>query len=294
MQKVIIIICLFSFIFCVKARKSPFDPSNPISFLLSQLTLINSISELFPSVFYSNSNYTFYVNGVVSIIATTSNIQSCSVTPSLPSGLSLDSSNCNIKGTPTSSSSTQSYKIRAVNGSKTFDTTLTIGIESAYRMYVTSNYFNGSVTLSVADNNCNADTNKPSSGTYKALLVNGARRACSNANCSTGVSENLDWVLKASSNYIGSNGTYLIGITNESGIFSNGSLNSAISSFSRQVWTGLNSNFTNSANNCLNWTSNSAGNQGQGGISDSSSIASAFSIYASNCNEFLNLLCVEQ
>ena len=55
---------------------------------------------------------------------------SCSVSPGLPSGLSIDSSTCTISGTPTSPSTNQTYTITAVMSGVTYQTTM--WLSSAY------------------------------------------------------------------------------------------------------------------------------------------------------------------
>ncbi|MEC8520288.1 MAG: ELWxxDGT repeat protein, partial [Candidatus Thermoplasmatota archaeon] len=55
---------------------------------------------------------------------------SCSVSPGLPSGLSIDSSTCTISGTPTSPSTNQTYTITAVMNGVTYQTT--VWLSSAY------------------------------------------------------------------------------------------------------------------------------------------------------------------
>ena len=55
---------------------------------------------------------------------------SCSVSPGLPSGLSIDSSTCTISGTPTSPSTNQTYTITAVMSGVTYQTT--VWLSSAY------------------------------------------------------------------------------------------------------------------------------------------------------------------
>ena len=55
---------------------------------------------------------------------------SCSSSPSLPLGLSIDSSTCTISGTPTSPSTNQTYTITAVMNGVTYQTT--VWLSSAY------------------------------------------------------------------------------------------------------------------------------------------------------------------
>ena len=146
--------------------------------------------------------------------------------------------------------------------------------------------------------------NVPGAATeYKALLVNqlATRRACSTANCSTGISENLDWVLKANTDYFrldGSTDTKIF-TTNASGIVNftgaGATLLTSIDSSAATVWwTGLfddwTTNFTCSNNN---WDNNAGfGGKGNGGNTGSASIDIGTT---DSCNGPTNkLLCVRQ
>lgn len=123
--------------------------------------------------------------------------------------------------------------------------------------------------------------------TYKAMVVDGARKACTTSNCSGGVSEHTDWVLSPSTSYKRPDGT-IIGTTNSVGIFT--SLTDSFTD-SKNPWTGLATNWTQGVN-CTNWTS--TGSSGMGG-SGGSIIYFAWSAYTQPCstNSF-SILCVEQ
>lgn len=66
----------------------------------------------------TNVNYALTVTGGVS---------SCSVNPSLPAGLTLNTSNCSITGTPTSTTAATAYTITATNQYGSGTATVTIG-----------------------------------------------------------------------------------------------------------------------------------------------------------------------
>lgn len=303
-MKRLLLICLF-LVGCTRAEKSPLDPSSSsfelINYILRSNTYTSSSSSFTPTLSYSISSYVSYIGESVSITATSSNVSSCTVSPSLPSGLTLNGTTCNITGNPTSSSSTATYTITAKNGNNSVSSTLSLTISPIYRTYITSVPVAANITLTTADSTCNSNGNKPNSSTYKAMLVTSARRACSSSYCNTsGSSENLDWVFKANTTYFQSNGTTLVGKTNSSGIFVSSfisnyiSLNSTFSNSSFTYWTGLNyDQTTNSSNNCVNWTSNAGGNNGIVGNSQSND-ATAFGGSATACNNTNYLLCVEQ
>ena len=87
---------------------------------------------------YAPSNISFpfpggvinYTTGVaVNVTASISGIvTSCSVSPSLPAGLSLNTTTCAITGTPTGTSPAKNYTITASNASGSTNTTVTIGV----------------------------------------------------------------------------------------------------------------------------------------------------------------------
>ncbi|MBE7440417.1 MAG: DUF1554 domain-containing protein [Spirochaetales bacterium] len=138
-------------------------------------------------------------------------------------------------------------------------------------VYVTNSAYNGNLGgVSGADAKCNsADANKPGSGTYKAMIVQGTtRRACSTANC-TSSSENIDWVFKPGAQYYRSNRTTLIGTASSAGIFASAVWDTGETRF----WTGLGSDWTNSANHCLSWTSGDNGQAGSYGLTDGTTSA---------------------
>ncbi len=277
---------------CFKTKRSSFDPSTPVGTLNALFRVLNSSSdyELEPVLTYSSSSYTYYTRIEFETPATVSNVKSCSVSPSLPAGIILDTTNCKISGTPTSASSAVNYTVTAKNITKTKTAVLSISVEKIYTVFVTSSFTNGSFTDSV----CSSDFNKPTFGTYKAMIVRSTRRACSTANCSGGASENLDWVFRPSARYYKDTSSLFIKFvleTDSSGIFT--SISTPFSNSSNKVWTGLNSNFTTSANTCSNWTNNTGGFQGSYGFSDSTA-SQAYSGFTQTCDNSGVVVCVEQ
>jgi hypothetical protein len=102
----------------------------------------------------------------------------------------------------------------------------------------------------LADAFCAVDANLPSGGgTYKALLGETARMPPS-----------TDWPLAASTTYVRSDGSTIIGTTTSGAIFTF-PLTNAISSSGTSVWvwTGFerDSWTLNASNTCTDWTSNS-------------------------------------
>ncbi len=125
----------------------------------------------------------------------------------------------------------------------------------------------------------------------KALITDGVnRKACSTPNCSNGISENLDWVLKPNTNYVRSDRTINIGTTNASAIFTF-PITNTISTGSQKTWTGLTANWVTSDSTCSKWNSNLAfGNVGSGESLSSDSIY--YDAYL--CITRSYLYCVEQ
>lgn len=154
--------------------------------------------------------------------------------------------------------------------------------------------------ISGLDSTCANDSNKPSGGTYKALVVDGTNRiACTTANCSGGTSEHTGWVLKPNKEYRRKDGTTVIGTTNSNGVFTfpvtDGVDEPDGATFSITA-TGLESDWTSSSDDCTNW-STTAGNLAIGTFSDSDSnmIRTGGGAGTAGCTSNIqNLICVEQ
>ncbi len=98
--------------------------TNVIVTITAQLYAPSSISFPFPG---GVINYTTGV--AVNVAASISGIvTSCSVSPSLPAGLTLNTTTCAITGTPTGTSPATNYTITASNASGSTNTTVTIGV----------------------------------------------------------------------------------------------------------------------------------------------------------------------
>jgi len=175
------------------------------------------------------------------------------------------------------------------------------------KMFMTATTNNGQLggtaaaAITAADNICMADANKPADGaTYKALMVNSARVACTSAFCAvSGESEHVDWVLFPNVTYYRSNGTTVIGTTNSLSIFTGAFTNSIVAAGS-SVWTGLAdlsfptiSNFLTGANTCVNWTSSNGAQQGVRASSNDTN-SNALTSGSSFCNNALQIYCVAQ
>ena len=166
---------------------------------------------------------------------------------------------------------------------------------------VTANTFDGSMKqlgvtagtgatgIAKADNWCQTEF-----GTrYKAMLVDNTpnRKACTSANCATsGITENIDWVLRPNITYLKSDGITPLFTTNWQGVAIVTLLNSGTMG---EVWTGLTASWTSSAASCTNWTSNLISVTAP--VGDSTGAANFLIRYAQTCERAnVALYCVEQ
>ena len=175
-------------------------------------------------------------------------------------------------------------------------------------IFVTVATYNGNLGgISGADTKCQTEKTNNFAGLpgnaedYKAFIVDGTtRRACSNSDCSGGVSENLDWVLKANTDYYRLDGTTdtKIFTTNASGIvnFTGGTtlLTAIDSSSSTFWWTGIDVDWVYVGSACTTTWAATGGNSSRG-IGASTGSTSIRNTVLSSCNSPPNkLLCVRQ
>lgn len=146
------------------------------------------------------------------------------------------------------------------------------------------------------DHQCDIDAGNPdSTKSYKVLMASNVRTACTTANCSGGVSEHVDWVLTPNTTYVRPDDT-IIFTTNDDGIFdfAGSFINSFDGGAQMELWTGLNTNWTTAADNCVDWSSALNTDDGQIGYSDATD-DDAISVTTSACDTAtLHLICVEQ
>jgi hypothetical protein len=134
LNKIILIFLIPCFIYFCKPNID--RSTEPLVFYQISANLI--------SIYYSQSSFNLTQNASISKISPTTkgNITNCSVNPSLPQGLTLDTT-CNITGTPSISQSTLSYAITANNASSSASANIQISVASS-----TSNSTNAIPTLS--------------------------------------------------------------------------------------------------------------------------------------------------
>ena len=146
-----------------------------------------------------------------------------------------------------------------------------------------------------ADALCGGDAGKVGEATYKAMVSDNTNRvACTSADCGGGAGEHTDWILQAGETYYRSDAVTPIFTADANGVFSFGSLtNSMFASAGRAVYTGMNADWTSSADNCALWT-NQTGSQ-DGAYGDSSATdSSAIGGVSDRCNQLRHLICVMQ
>ncbi len=160
------------------------------------------------------------------------------------------------------------------------------------RIFVTSIAYNGNLGgPGGADSRCASDANRPQGGTWKAMLADGVtRRACSTANCSGGISENIDWVLSPGRAYVRLDQTPIF-TANDAGVFLFGTLTNSFGTTPQSATTGLDVDWT-PRDTCGGWTG--AGTHGFGTLSHTGSTAIRDGSDGVCTNAFYRLICVEQ
>ncbi|MCB1144741.1 MAG: putative Ig domain-containing protein [Leptospiraceae bacterium] len=97
-----------------------------------------------PSSLTYNSSYTFTQNSAITTITPTYNgtVTSCTSSPALPTGLGINSTNCQITGTPTNIQMSTNYTITASNssGSTTASFSITVNIAPPSNLTYSSDY----------------------------------------------------------------------------------------------------------------------------------------------------------
>lgn len=170
----------------------------------------------------------------------------------------------------------------------------------AKKIFVTTTTFSGNLGgIAGADASCMGDPSYPGTGTYKAFLSDGNDRiACDVSDCTD--QAHTDWVLTPDTEYVLTNGSY-IGQTNQNGIFVFPLVNAFAGALGgHYLFTGLETDYTSSGNNCLSWTA--AVNSGValaqagafGATSDAAISSDLVSCDNSSAGEHYHLLCVEQ
>jgi alpha-tubulin suppressor-like RCC1 family protein len=116
-------------------------------------TITFTVNDVPPSISYSASSLSLLKGAQMSALAVTNSggaIVSCSVSPSLPNGMSL-SSTCELSGTPTVAATNASYTITATNTGGSDSTSIYIEVlNSGGTLTVTPTHSTGSVNATLA------------------------------------------------------------------------------------------------------------------------------------------------
>lgn len=260
---------------------TPQSPPSGLSYTLNNSVLIRTLT-------MANNSPT--VTGIVT---------SYSISPALPTGITLNNTTGIISGTPTVVSGIVSYTITATNSLGSTTANISIEIRNGKRIFVTAiNYKPGTAYTSStsADSRCNTDTNRPvGPNLYKAMLVDTFRTASISPNAGDG---QLDWVFRPNMPYERLDGT-AVGNSNANSLL-NFNLTLPIATAAITFHTGLNTNWTtNFASNCDNWTNGTNLTTGSGITGDGQNINTALLNDGANtsCGQSPSgqgLLCVEQ
>ncbi len=120
---------------CLKANKSPFDVRGPDGLIRALIAGIRLPAPQVqvpvpPVIKYSGSFYSFAQGIAISrmVPSLTGTGVSCTVSPDLPTGLTLDSSTCIISGSPWEVSSLANYTVTVSNSSGSTSFGLTISV----------------------------------------------------------------------------------------------------------------------------------------------------------------------
>ncbi len=96
---------------------------------------VEEVKLAIPRITYPSSSYTFAVNSAITELtpSISGSVDTCTVSPALPAGLSLNGKTCVISGTPTTEQAATSYTVTATNtaGSGTASFTIAIAPASA-------------------------------------------------------------------------------------------------------------------------------------------------------------------
>lgn len=163
------------------------------------------------------------------------------------------------------------------------------GIDGKY-LFITTGTTTGVIGgKDAADSICDADPGKPSSGIYKAFLVDASanRRASTSAFAGDG---QVDWVLAPDTNYYRSDDAF-VGRTDAVALLPSAPAVALDPGLGKTYWTGMLVDWTASANDCGAWFGAVTGVFGDGTVTTNLYIDSGLLDLCSNPQ---HLLCAEQ
>jgi hypothetical protein len=169
------------------------------------VTIGITVNDVAPNISYSGSPYSFAENGAIATQTpanTGGTIISCTVSPTLPTGLSL-SSTCVLTGTPTVLSSATSYTIVASNSGGNFPVAISIAVNSAPVLSFSGSPFSFTLATSV--------------GTITPTNSGGPVNSCTvSPTLPAGLSLANNCVISGTPTAIATNATYTLTATNTS------------------------------------------------------------------------------
>ena len=147
-----------------------------------------------------------------------------------------------------------------------------------------------------ADDYCQTDANRPDSGTYKAILVDGVTRDALTP---------IDWVLKPNTTYYQANSNVVIGTTTSSALFGQNLQHDIHDSFgisggnnanTSTVWTGFGDSisFTTGPFTCAAWSDPTGGSTAPYGISYGTDGSEWYTNGGQVCSLPSRIYCAEQ
>jgi hypothetical protein len=162
-------------------------------------------------------------------------------------------------------------------------------------IFATAALFAGNMGgIAGADSLCASDANKPNANVYKALLVDGASRVgCTTASCGGGNGEHVDWPIAATTRYIQTDGSTVIGLSNATHLFTFPLTSIFSGTVALSTWTGLETDWTSHPSNCILWNNSTVGFDSSTGLSNVTG-AGAISSSTSTCDASMPMICVEQ
>jgi hypothetical protein len=112
----------------------------------SARTLTITVNDIAPSITFSQAPFAFRKGssvGTISVSNTGGAIVSCSVTPALPAGLTLNTSSCSITGTPSAITTSANYTVSATNTGGTGTRVISIVVNDALPIitYAAAQYY---------------------------------------------------------------------------------------------------------------------------------------------------------
>ncbi len=137
-----------------------------------------------PTINYTGSPFSFTQNSAITTISaslTGNTPTSCSSTPSLPTGLSINNTTCAISGTPSSSQTATSHTITATNGAGSGNTSIQITVGVAPSVSYSGSTFNFPINIAISTITATITGNALSSCTISPTLSTGL--SIDNTNC---------------------------------------------------------------------------------------------------------------